>query len=240
MDKTYSPAEIETRQYARWEAAGWFAPRPGGAPYAIVIPPPNVTGTLHMGHAFQDTIMDALTRYHRMLGDETLWQPGTDHAGIATQMVVERQLNASEGTRHDLGDARIVGVELGHGGREVHEQVGRDRRLAADPDRRLGRRAGLGGAAARERVRDEGAVGEGPQQGVEALGLGRRREAHAHGEPLQEGLLDHAAGIHEPRPVVRALEDVEVDAWRHQARDRRKSTSSGTGRPVLPLLAPET
>jgi valyl-tRNA synthetase len=108
MDKTYSPADIEVRLYARWEAAGWFAPRPGSRPYAIVIPPPNVTGTLHMGHAFQDTIMDALTRYHRMRGEETLWQPGTDHAGIATQMVVERQLNANEGTRHDLGREAFI------------------------------------------------------------------------------------------------------------------------------------
>ena len=108
MDKTYAPNEIEARQYARWEAAGWFAPRGTGTPYAIVIPPPNVTGTLHMGHAFQDTIMDALTRYHRMLGDATLWQPGTDHAGIATQMVVERQLNAAGRTRHDLGREAFV------------------------------------------------------------------------------------------------------------------------------------
>ena len=108
MDKTYSPPDIEVRQYARWEAAGWFAPHGAGAPYSIVIPPPNVTGTLHMGHAFQDTIMDALTRYHRMLGEATLWQPGTDHAGIATQMVVERQLNATGKTRHDLGREAFV------------------------------------------------------------------------------------------------------------------------------------
>jgi valyl-tRNA synthetase len=108
MDKTYAPKDIEGRQYARWEAAGWFAPRSGGAPYSIVIPPPNVTGTLHMGHAFQDTIMDALTRFHRMLGRETLWQPGTDHAGIATQMVVERQLNAAGQTRHDLGREAFI------------------------------------------------------------------------------------------------------------------------------------
>src|SRR5580698_10049970 len=98
MDKTYSPADIETRIYAQWESRGYFAPSSTGPKFSIVIPPPNVTGTLHMGHAFQDTIMDALTRYHRMRGDSTLWQPGTDHAGIATQMVVERQLNA-EGTR---------------------------------------------------------------------------------------------------------------------------------------------
>ena len=108
MDKTYSPNDIESRLYQRWEQQGYFAPSGDGAPYAIVIPPPNVTGTLHMGHAFQDTIMDALTRYHRMCGDRTLWQPGTDHAGIATQMVVERQLNAAGRTRHDLGREAFV------------------------------------------------------------------------------------------------------------------------------------
>jgi valyl-tRNA synthetase len=111
MDKTYSPRDIEQRLYQRWEAEGRFRPSGTGRPYAIVIPPPNVTGTLHMGHAFQDTIMDALTRYHRMLGADTLWQPGTDHAGIATQMVVERQLNAEGKTRHDLGrDAFVARV----------------------------------------------------------------------------------------------------------------------------------
>jgi valyl-tRNA synthetase len=103
MDKSYSPRDIESRVYARWESAGWFAPAGDGAPYSIVIPPPNVTGTLHMGHAFQHTLMDVLTRFHRMEGDRTLWQPGTDHAGIATQMVVERQLAADGQTRHDLG-----------------------------------------------------------------------------------------------------------------------------------------
>jgi valyl-tRNA synthetase len=102
MDKVYSPAEIEQRLYRQWEAAGYFAPGPGGRAYAIMIPPPNVTGTLHMGHAFQDTIMDALTRMHRMQGAATLWQPGTDHAGIATQMVVERMLNAEGKRRTDL------------------------------------------------------------------------------------------------------------------------------------------
>ena len=102
MEKVYAPHEIERRIYERWEQNGWFAPRGTGAPYAIAIPPPNVTGTLHMGHAFQHTLMDMLTRYHRMRGDDTLWQPGTDHAGIATQMVVERQLNAEGKKRTDL------------------------------------------------------------------------------------------------------------------------------------------
>ncbi len=103
MDKTYRPAAIEQRIYAEWEQADYFAPRGDGPPYCIMIPPPNVTGTLHMGHAFQHTIMDALTRYHRMRGDCTLWQPGTDHAGIATQMVVERQLEAEGRHRLELG-----------------------------------------------------------------------------------------------------------------------------------------
>ncbi len=103
MDKTYAPSSIEQRLYQQWEAAGWFAPSGQGKPYCIMIPPPNVTGTLHMGHAFQHTLMDALTRFHRMEGDNTLWQPGTDHAGIATQMVVERQLNAAGTNRRDIG-----------------------------------------------------------------------------------------------------------------------------------------
>jgi valyl-tRNA synthetase len=102
MDKIYAPQDIERRIYERWESHGWFAPRGEGAPYCIMIPPPNVTGTLHMGHAFQHTLMDALTRFHRMRGDDTLWQPGTDHAGIATQMIVERQLNAQGVRRTDL------------------------------------------------------------------------------------------------------------------------------------------
>ena len=103
MDKTYQPGDIEERWYKQWETAGYFEPSNEGKPYCIMIPPPNVTGTLHMGHAFQDTIMDTLIRYHRMQGHNTLWQPGTDHAGIATQMVVERQLEAEGISRHDLG-----------------------------------------------------------------------------------------------------------------------------------------
>ena len=103
MEKTYNPQAIEQSWYQTWENKNYFAPTGGDNAYCIMIPPPNVTGSLHMGHAFQDTIMDALTRYHRMLGDNTLWQPGTDHAGIATQMVVERLLETEGKTRHDLG-----------------------------------------------------------------------------------------------------------------------------------------
>ncbi len=108
MDKTYQPAAIERRIYAQWEQAGYFAPSGTGPAYCIMIPPPNVTGTLHMGHAFQHTLMDALSRYHRMCGEQVLWQPGTDHAGIATQMVVERQLNAAGQSRGEIGREKFV------------------------------------------------------------------------------------------------------------------------------------
>ena len=108
MDKSYQPEDIEQRAYERWEKNGYFAPQGDGEPYCIMIPPPNVTGTLHMGHAFQDTIMDALTRYHRMKGHRTLWQPGMDHAGIATQMVVERILNNEGLSKHDIGREKFV------------------------------------------------------------------------------------------------------------------------------------
>ncbi|MRI34586.1 valine--tRNA ligase [Endozoicomonas sp. OPT23] len=104
MEKTYNPHAIERSRYQTWEEKGYFAPSGEGDSYTIMIPPPNVTGSLHMGHAFQDSIMDALIRYQRMKGSNTLWQVGTDHAGIATQMVVERKVQAEEGkTRHDYG-----------------------------------------------------------------------------------------------------------------------------------------
>ena len=134
MDKIYSPSDIESRVYAAWEAAGYFSPSGHGPAYSIVIPPPNVTGTLHMGHAFQDTIMDSLIRYKRMCGFDTLWQPGTDHAGIATQMVVERQLNEAGQTRTGLGrDAfvrRIWEWKQKSGGQIAHQM----RRLGASVD----------------------------------------------------------------------------------------------------------
>ena len=104
MEKTYRPKNIETKWYDIWENRGYFKPTENGSPsFCIAIPPPNVTGNLHMGHGFQEAIMDALIRYKRMKGNDTLWQVGTDHAGIATQMVVERLLNQENVTRHDLG-----------------------------------------------------------------------------------------------------------------------------------------
>jgi valyl-tRNA synthetase len=103
MDSSFDPHSIEQSLYKEWEDAGYFAPQGNGPAYCIVIPPPNVTGSLHMGHAFQHTLMDALIRYHRMKGDRTLWQMGTDHAGISTQMLVDRQLNAQGSSRLDIG-----------------------------------------------------------------------------------------------------------------------------------------
>ena len=149
MDKTYDPHQVEQQWYERWEREGHFIPGATGAaatgaaagadhaagePYCIMIPPPNVTGTLHMGHAFQDTIMDALIRYHRMNGRRTLWQPGTDHAGIATQMVVERQINAEGLTRQDLGrDAFVERIWRWkeHSGSTITSQM---RRMGASVD----------------------------------------------------------------------------------------------------------
>jgi valyl-tRNA synthetase len=134
MDKTFSPQNIEQQCYQKWEKNGYFKASGEGQPYCILLPPPNVTGSLHMGHGFQQTIMDILTRYHRMKGDNTLWQCGTDHAGIATQMVVERQLNAQGKTRHDLGrEAFIEKIwEWKHeSGGNISQQM---RRLGTSPD----------------------------------------------------------------------------------------------------------
>ena len=108
MEKSWDPQQGERYWYEFWEGKGYFSPSGSGKPWCIMIPPPNVTGTLHMGHAFQDTLMDAFTRWQRMQGRHSLWQPGTDHAGIATQMVVERQLDAQGLTRHDLGREAFI------------------------------------------------------------------------------------------------------------------------------------
>jgi len=134
LEKTYDPNAIERRWYDFWEQGGFFKPHGHGDPFCIMIPPPNVTGTLHMGHAFQDTIMDTLIRYHRMRGERTLWQPGSDHAGIATQMVVERQLDAEGKGRHDLGRERFierVWEWKEQSGNQISVQL---RRMGASPD----------------------------------------------------------------------------------------------------------
>jgi valyl-tRNA synthetase len=134
MEKSYNPGALEQHWYRHWEENSYFKPAGGGHPYCIMLPPPNVTGRLHMGHAFQDTIMDTLTRWQRMKGADTLWQPGTDHAGIATQMVVERQLMAEGKTRHELGRERFVEAVWDwkeHSGDTIGRQM---RRLGASVD----------------------------------------------------------------------------------------------------------
>lgn len=134
MDKTYQPHALETSWYQTWESRGYFAPQGSGEPYTIMIPPPNVTGSLHMGHGFNNAIMDALIRFRRMQGRNTLWQPGTDHAGIATQMVVERQLAAQGVSRHDLGREQFlkkVWEWKGESGGTITRQI---RRLGSSVD----------------------------------------------------------------------------------------------------------
>ena len=134
MDKSYQPASIETKWYQHWESKGFFAPSGSGQPYSIMIPPPNVTGSLHMGHGFQESIMDALIRYHRMKGCNTLWQVGTDHAGIATQMVVERLLDAEGKNRHELGRDKFI-ERVWEWKKESGGNITRQlRRLGASPD----------------------------------------------------------------------------------------------------------
>ena len=136
LEKTYRPAEVEAKHYGRWESSGAFAAHGDSphAPYTIMMPPPNVTGSLHMGHALTFTLQDALVRYYRMSGRDALWQPGTDHAGIATQMVVERRLEAEGLTRHDLGRDAFIGRVWewkAESGGTITRQL---RRLGASPD----------------------------------------------------------------------------------------------------------
>ena len=136
LDKTYRPSEVEPKHYERWENSGAFAAHTESdkTPYTIMMPPPNVTGSLHMGHALTFTLQDVLIRYHRMIGRDALWQPGTDHAGIATQMVVERQLEAQKITRHDLGRDKFierVWEWKAESGGTITRQL---RRLGASPD----------------------------------------------------------------------------------------------------------
>ncbi len=137
LAKSFEPADIERRWYPIWESRGYFAAGLDTARtdnFCILLPPPNVTGTLHMGHGFNQAIMDSLTRYHRMRGDNTLWQPGTDHAGIATQIVVERQLDAQGQSRHDLGREKFlekVWEWKKYSGDTITRQM---RRLGTSPD----------------------------------------------------------------------------------------------------------
>ncbi len=217
MDKTYEPAGLETRLYEWWEASGFFRAGPGGSPFCIVIPPPNVTGTLHMGHAFQDTVMDALTRYHRMLGEDVLWQPGTDHAGIATQMVVERQLNAEGSDRHALGRERFL------------ERVWTWKEQSGGTISRQLRRMG----ASVDWSRDRFTMDEGLSHAV--------REAFI--ALYEEGLIYRGQRLVNWDPVLKtALSDLEVLSQEEQGHlwHLRYPLADGTGHLVVATTRPET
>ena len=197
LAKSFEPRDIESRWYPKWEESGYFKAGDNKLlsrhpldqnkteNFCILLPPPNVTGTLHMGHGFNQTLMDALTRYHRMKGDNTLWQPGTDHAGIATQIVVERQLDAQGISRHDLGREKFI------------EKVWEWKKYSGDTITRQMRRLGTSPDWSRERfTMDEGlspvqrgadlsrqAAGElGPQTAYRRVrsgsGAGGRRRFH--------------------------------------------------------------
>jgi valyl-tRNA synthetase len=217
MDKAYSPADIETRIYRRWEELGGFAPSGAGAPYSIVIPPPNVTGTLHMGHAFQDTIMDALIRFHRMQGFDTLWQPGTDHAGIATQMVVERQLNAEGKSRIELGRDAFV--------KRVWEWKAQSGGLIANQLRRLG--------ASVDWRRDRFTMDPALSSAVTEVFVRLHRE----------GLIYRGKRLVNWDPVLQtALSDLEVAAEEEQGSlwHLRYPLADGSGYLVVATTRPET
>src|SRR3974390_699579 len=217
MDKAYSPADIESRIYARWEAGGFFAPSGHGPAYSIVIPPPNVTGTLHMGHAFQDTVMDALIRHRRMQGFDTLWQPGTDHAGIATQMVVERQLNAAGQNRIDVGREAFIALVW-----QWKEQSGGQ---IANPMRRLG--------ASADWRRDRFTMDAGLSRAV----------AEVFVRLYKEGLIYRGKRLVNWDPVLKtALSDLEVVAEEESGSlwHLRSPLAEGWGYLIVATTRPET
>ncbi|HEY5809064.1 MAG TPA: valine--tRNA ligase, partial [Povalibacter sp.] len=217
MEKTYSPRDIEQRLYERWEQRGWFAPQGSGKPYCIMIPPPNVTGTLHMGHAFQHTLMDALTRLHRMEGDKALWQPGTDHAGIATQMVVERQLNAEGTHRRDIGREAFV--------TRVWEWKAQSGDTISRQERRLGNSV--------DWTRDRFTMDEGLSTAVSEVFV----------RLYEEGLIYRGKRLVNWDPVLHtALSDLEVLAEPEQGHlwHLRYPLADGTGHLVVATTRPET
>ncbi len=217
MDKTYEPRDIEQRWYRSWEENGWFAPAGSGNPYCIMIPPPNVTGTLHMGHAFQDTLMDALIRYHRMRGDNTLWQAGTDHAGIATQMVVERRLAAEGRSRHDLGREAFT------------EEVWRWKEQSGGTITHQLRRMGASLDWSRERFTMDEALSEAVREVFVQL--------------YEEGLIYRGKRLVNWDPVLHtALSDLEVQSVEEQGHlwHIRYPLADGSGHLTVATTRPET
>jgi valyl-tRNA synthetase len=217
MDKSYDPGALEQRWYQFWEERSYFAPHGGDYPYCIMLPPPNVTGRLHMGHAFQDTIMDTLTRWQRMKGADTLWQPGTDHAGIATQMVVERQLLAHGNSRHDLGRERFV------------EAVWKWKEQSGDTIGRQMRRLGASVDWANHRFTMDEPLSEAVRQVFVAL--------------YEEGLIYRGERLVNWDPVLHtALSDLEVVSQEENGKmwHIRYPRCDGSGHMVVATTRPET
>jgi valyl-tRNA synthetase len=219
MEKSFEPQTFETKWYAHWEATGCFKPSGKGQPYTIMLPPPNVTGTLHMGHAFQHTLMDALVRYHRMKGFDTLWQVGTDHAGIATEMVVSRNL-ALEGkgeTRDSLGRDKFI------------EKVWAWKQESGDTITRQMRRMGASGDWSRESF----TMDAGPSEAVVETFV----RLHA------EGLIYRGQRLVNWDPVLKtAISDLEVVSEEEDGKLWSISypLADGSGSLVVATTRPET
>ncbi|HBD18827.1 MAG TPA: valine--tRNA ligase [Arenimonas sp.] len=219
MEKSFEPQTFETKWYAHWEASGCFRPSGKGQPYTIMLPPPNVTGTLHMGHAFQHTLMDALVRYHRMKGYDTLWQVGTDHAGIATEMVVSRNL-ALEGkgeTRDSLGRDKFI------------EKVWEWKQHSGDTITRQMRRMGASGDWSRETF----TMDEGPSQAV----------VETFVRLFEEGLIYRGQRLVNWDPVLKtAISDLEVVSEEEDGKLWSISypLADGSGALVVATTRPET
>ena len=217
MEKTYAPHAIEQHWYETWEEKGYFAPKGDGESYCIMIPPPNVTGSLHMGHAFQDTIMDALIRYHRMKGNCTLWQAGTDHAGIATQMVVERIINAEGKTRFDYGREKFI------------EKVWEWKEQSGGAITRQLRRMGASLDWSRERF----TMDEGMSEAVQEVFI----------KLFEEGLIYRGKRLVNWDPILHtAVSDLEVLSQEENGHmwHMRYPLTNGTGHLIVATTRPET
>ncbi len=219
LAKSFEPHAIESKWYPIWESRGYFKPSwaPDAKPFCIQLPPPNVTGTLHMGHAFQQTIMDVLIRWHRMLGDNTLWQLGTDHAGIATQIVVENQLKAEGTSRHDLGREKFV------------ERVWAWKEQSGSTITKQMRRLGTSGDWSRERF----TMDEGLSAAV--------RETFAR--LYDDGLIYRGKRLVNWDPTLgTAVSDLEVESEDEQGKlwEIRYPFADGTGSVVVATTRPET
>ncbi len=217
MDKSFEPKDIEARWYPLWEASGYFAPSGDGTPYTIMLPPPNVTGTLHMGHAFQHTLMDTLIRYQRMQGRRTLWQVGTDHAGIATEMVVSRLLEREGLSRDGLGRDKFI------------ERVWQWKEESGNTISRQMRRMGTSGDWSRERF----TMDEGLSKAV----------VETFVRLYEQGLIYRGQKLVNWDPVLlTAISDLEVVSEEENGKmwSIRYPLADGTGDVVVATTRPET